>query len=69
MESQSNGKYEEKMETRTVRILLPIVLPSESAMRRKKRKIMWMLTWRSTAVRLIGAALRRMLAKKSSQRT
>src|ERR1700710_944109 len=38
-------------------MLAPIVLPTERARRKTKRKIMWMFTWRSTAVRLMGAAL------------
>jgi len=44
----------------TVRMLLPIVLPTDKANSRPNKNMMWMLTCRSTAVRLIGAALVRM---------
>ncbi|EIW54583.1 phospholipid-translocating P-type ATPase [Trametes versicolor FP-101664 SS1] len=41
----------------TVRMLLPIVDPIDSASRNKKRNTMCTFTWRSTAVRLMGAAV------------
>lgn len=47
----------EKSKALTVRMLLPIVDPIDSASRNKKRNTMCTFTWRSTAVRLMGAAV------------
>jgi hypothetical protein len=51
---EANGKSEMQ---RTERMPLPIVEARESAIRARKRKKICLLTWRSTAVRLTGAAL------------
>ena len=39
-------------------MLLPMVEPTDSTKRKMNKNTMWTLTCRSTAVRLIGAALR-----------
>ena len=39
------------------RMLLPIVEPMDNASKRQNKNTIWILTWRSTAVRLMGAAL------------
>ena len=46
-----------KTQKLTVRMLLPMVEAKERASRTMKRKTIWILTCRSTAVRLIGVAL------------
>lgn len=50
-------RYHCELEKNHVRMLLPIVEPTDRTRRRIKRKTICTLTCRSTAVRLIGAAL------------
>ena len=57
-------RYHCELEKNHVRILLPTVEPTDRTRRRMKRKTICELTCRSTAVRLIGAALNQKVRNK-----